>query len=78
MGAEVTAYVLMNVELGKEYDVASELKKFSGIIEVSVVYGEFDVFAKIRVKNLKELDKVVTGIRHIPGILKTSSLVASS
>lgn len=78
MDADVVAYLLINVELGKEYDVVGELLKVEGIGEVSVVYGEYDVFARIEAESLKELDRIVTTIRHIPGILKTSTLVSSS
>ncbi|MFQ6085225.1 MAG: Lrp/AsnC ligand binding domain-containing protein [Candidatus Bathyarchaeia archaeon] len=77
MVAEITAYVVMNVELGKEYEIKEELKKFGGVVEVSVVYGEFDVFAKVQVRHLRDLDKIVTAMRQVPGILKTSTLVAS-
>lgn len=77
MSPEVVAYLLVTVELGKEYDVAGELLKMGGVSEVSVVYGEYDVFARVEAKDLKELDGIVTSVRHVPGILKTSTLVSS-
>jgi hypothetical protein len=36
-----TAYVLINTEIGSEFDVLKKLKKIEGVEEASIIYGEF-------------------------------------
>ncbi len=78
----VVAFVLAVVEIGKEYEVLEKIRKVveevGASVEAYVVYGEYDVAAKIVAKSLRDLDKVVTRIRGLPGILRTVTLVASS
>ena len=77
----VVAFILAVVEIGKEYKVVSEMTRVAkeeGVdIEAYVVYGEYDVAAKITADSLRKLDKAVTRIRSLPGILRTVTLVAS-
>ncbi len=39
----VEAYMLIVVEHGAEHEVLDALMKFEGVIESSLVYGEFDI-----------------------------------
>jgi len=73
----VVAYMLLVTDTGKEYDIINEVKKISGITECRAVYGEFDVFIRIEVADFVSLDEIVTQIRRIPGVLQTTTLVAS-
>ncbi len=74
----VTAFILMIIELGMEYDVARRIKEeIPAVKEVHVTYGEYDIVAKIVVGNLKELDEVVTKIRGMPGVKSTTTLISS-
>ncbi|MCX8182142.1 MAG: Lrp/AsnC ligand binding domain-containing protein [Candidatus Methanomethyliaceae archaeon] len=73
----VVAYMLLVTDTGKEYEVIKEVKKISGISECRTVYGEFDVFIRVEVADFVSLDEIVTQIRRIPGILQTTTLVAS-
>ena len=41
------AYVLINTEIGGEEDVIAQLKDMPEVEEVSVVYGVYDIVAKI-------------------------------
>ena len=73
----VVAYMLLVTDTGKEYDIINEVKKISGITECRAVYGEFDVFIRIEVADFVSLDEIVTQIRRVPGVLQTTTLVAS-
>lgn len=73
----VIAYMLLITDTGKEYDVIKEAKKIGGVTECRTVYGEFDVFIRVEVGDLISLDEIVTQIRRIPGVMQTTTLVAS-
>ncbi len=75
----VKAYVLLTVEIGKEYEIAREIKglNVNAKIDADVVYGEYDLVVRLEAENLKAVDRVVTEIRNMPGVLKTVTLIAS-
>ena len=54
------AFVLINAEIGSEEAVLKELKKVEGVQESYVVYGVYDVVAKIRADTMDKLKDVVT------------------
>jgi len=73
----LVSYLLFLVEVGDEHDVAEELKRFPGVTEVQVVYGEYDVIARVELSDLALLDEVVTMARKLPGVTRTSTLISS-
>ncbi len=73
----IVAYVLLVTELGRESTISKEVKKFHGVTDCHVVYGEYDVIVRIEVGDMKVLDEVVSSIRRIPGIIRTTTLIGS-
>jgi hypothetical protein len=73
----LVSYLLFLVEVGKEHDVAKDLKKLPGVTESQVVYGEFDVVARVELSDLSLLDETVTMARRLPGVNRTSTLISS-
>ncbi len=80
-GERVVAFVLIVTEIGKEYEIAERIRRVAeeaGVeAEAYVVYGEYDVAAKISADSLKKIDKAVTAIRTLPGVLRTVTLIAA-
>lgn len=78
-GEGVTAFILMIIELGKEYEIAKKVRERfpEEVRDVHVTYGEYDVVAKVTVRTLKDLDRVVTEIRGMPGVKTTTTLISS-
>ena len=72
---KIVAYVLLNVMGGKEYEVAEKIRSIEGVTEALVVYGEYDVAARIVVDSMKALDRTVTKIREIDGVLRSITLI---
>ncbi len=73
----VTAFVLCVTDAGKERDVVKMMKAMPNVEEAYVVYGEYDVIAKIRVEELKLLDTFITeNVRTIPSVQMTSTMIA--
>ncbi|BEP16952.1 Lrp/AsnC ligand binding domain-containing protein [Pyrofollis japonicus] len=82
MGEErVLAYLLIVAEVGKEYEIIEKIKEIAkdiGVeVEPSVVYGEYDIVVRIISDSLRKIDKAVTMIRSLPGILRTITLIAA-
>ena len=55
-----TAYVLINCDLGSEDDIIKELRKLPEIVEVSGVFGVYDIIVRIRSDSMDKLREVVT------------------
>ena len=69
------AYCLIKVEPGLEKDVYKSLEKIPEVKEAYMVYGIFDIVAKIRAKDEDKLKGIIEGkIRKIDGIYTTSTL----
>jgi DNA-binding Lrp family transcriptional regulator len=73
----LVSYLLLLVDVGREHSVAKELKKLPGVTEAQVVYGEFDVVARIELADITMMDETVTMARKLPGVTRTSTLISS-
>ena len=70
-------FVLAEVEVGREKEVSRALAMVTGVTEVYVLTGEFDVLAKIDVEEPEEaLDLIMDKIRKISGIEGTRTIFA--
>lgn len=61
------------------YQIAEKLKKMPNIEEIDILTGQFDIMAKVRLKNTEELSKFIfdskTGLKTWPGIERTESMI---
>jgi DNA-binding Lrp family transcriptional regulator len=70
------AYVLLNVETGKEDDVLKQLKTSDAVEESYVSYGVYDLILKVKADTIEKLKEVVTGkIRAINQVRSTLTLI---
>lgn len=77
--SEVVAYVLMTVPSKDIEEVVEDLKAFPEVLEVSVIYGESDIVAKIAVENTRELDRLVMEkIHSLEAIESTRTFITVS
>lgn len=71
-----TAYVLINCDLGSEDDIIKELKKLPEIVEVSGVFGVYDIIVRIRSDSMDKLREVVTwNVRRIDKVRSTLTMM---
>ena len=71
------AWVLISCEPGRERDVYVHLLSMPTVSEVSVVYGELDLVARIDFNDEKEMAKtLIVDMRTVGGIRKTETLRA--
>ena len=72
----ISAYVLINCDLGAEGDVISDLKTIDGVKEVHGTFGAYDIIAKIESDNAETLrDTISWKIRKMERIRATLTLM---
>ena len=73
----LVSYLLLLVDVGKEHSVAKELRRLPGVTEAQVVYGKYDLVARIELGDVMLMDETVTMARKLPGVTRTSTLISS-
>ena len=70
------AFILINTETGSVRDVLKDLKKVEGVDEAFIVYGVYDIIAKVSAKSIDHLKEIVTlHIRRIDMVRQTLTMV---
>ncbi|NWG08976.1 MAG: Lrp/AsnC ligand binding domain-containing protein [Nitrososphaerales archaeon] len=70
------AFVLINAELGAEEELIKELKKIDNVREVYVVYGVYDIIAKIEANSMEKVKETVTWkIRRLDKVRSTLTMI---
>jgi DNA-binding Lrp family transcriptional regulator len=68
----VTAYILIQTEVGKAAQVAKDIIDLSGVQQAQAVAGPFDVIARAEAGNIDELGElVVARVQAVDGITRT-------
>lgn len=68
----VSAYILIQTEVGRASDVTREVNGVKGIVSVDPVTGPYDVIARGEASDLDELAKsVVMPIQSVEGVTRT-------
>jgi DNA-binding Lrp family transcriptional regulator len=74
----ILAYVLFKVSSGTEREVAQKLIEYNEVLQADIIFGEYDVVAKIMTKNLDTLEEFVSEkVRNVPNVLVTSTMIVS-
>ncbi|MCK5343768.1 AsnC family transcriptional regulator [Candidatus Heimdallarchaeota archaeon B3_Heim] len=70
------AFVLVNAEIGSEDDVLEELKSTRGVVGAWIVYGVYDIVAKIEADTMEKLKEVITtNIRGLENVRSTLTMI---
>jgi DNA-binding Lrp family transcriptional regulator len=74
----VQAYVLFKVSSGTEREVCEKITKFEEVMMAGIVYGEYDVVAKICVDDLQALERFLSEkMRNVPSVMVTSTMIVA-
>ncbi|MGH9909758.1 MAG: Lrp/AsnC ligand binding domain-containing protein [Nitrososphaerales archaeon] len=70
------AFVLINAELGAEDSLIKELKNTENVSEVYVVYGVYDIVAKIEADTMEKVKETITWkIRRLERVRSTLTMI---
>ena len=68
----VTAYVLIQTEVGRSEKVAKASRSIAGVVDSDNVAGPYDVIVKVEAPTLDDLAKVVVSeLQKVEGITRT-------
>jgi DNA-binding Lrp family transcriptional regulator len=73
----ILAYILINTEIGDEDKVFDALKDMDGVVETHIVYGVYDIVAKVQADDTEGLRKIVEFIRKKAGLRSTLTLIVT-
>ena len=74
----ISAYILANVETGKDRQVLKDIKKLPGVNKVSMTFGTYDLCIEVSFETMEELDEFVFDkLRKTPRIKETVTVVCS-
>jgi hypothetical protein len=69
-------YLLIKLVPGLEPEALSQIRATPGILEVNLVFGQWDAIAIAEAKTLFELTKIVVGqVRGIQGVQDTTTVL---
>ena len=70
------AYLLINADLGAEEQLIKELKGIENVKEVYVVYGVYDIVAKIQADTMEKVKETITWkIRRLEKVRSTLTMI---
>jgi DNA-binding Lrp family transcriptional regulator len=68
----VTAYVLIQAEVGRASSIARQAVGIAGVITAEAITGPYDVIIRIETGSIDDLGRMVVGhIQALPGITRT-------
>ena len=71
-----TAFVMIKTEIGCEKEVFDELRKIDAIKESYMVYGVYDIVAKVSADTMDKLKEIVTwNVRMIDKVRSTITMI---
>jgi len=71
----IRAYILFKVSSGTEREIAKKIAEFDEVLDVGIIYGEYDLIAKVSVQEMEHLNEFLEKIRSIPSIILTSTMI---
>ncbi len=70
------AFVLINAEIGAEDEVINALNKITNVVEAHVVYGAYDIVAKVSAESMNRLKEIITWkIRRLDKVRTTLTMI---
>lgn len=69
------AFIFINAEVGSEQEVVKELRKIESVKEAHVIYGIYDVVAKVEAETTDKLREAITRkVRKVNKIRSTLTM----
>ncbi len=72
----VTAFVLLTTDLGAETEVMNDMKMIVEIKEAHMVYGVYDIIARIEADTMEDLKNIISWkVRRLNGVRSTLTMI---
>ncbi|MBS7648780.1 MAG: Lrp/AsnC ligand binding domain-containing protein [Candidatus Bathyarchaeia archaeon] len=72
---QISVYILVEVERGEPWQIASEISKIEGIKTAHAVTGQYDIIVYAELDGLETLKNVIKKIHSIDGVQHTQTAV---
>ena len=69
------AYVFINAEPGKLWQIAGTVSKIKGIKMADAITGDFDVVAYTELDDMNQLSDLIELIQNIKGVIRTHTSI---
>ncbi|MDG6989291.1 MAG: Lrp/AsnC ligand binding domain-containing protein [Nitrososphaerota archaeon] len=70
------AFVLVNADLGAEEDLLKKLREIPNVKEVYVVYGVYDIVARVEADTMEKVKETITwSIRRLDKVRSTLTMI---
>lgn len=70
------AFVLINSDLGAEEEIVEKLRQIPYVKEVYIVYGVYDIIAKIEAENMDKIKETISWhIRRLEHVRSTLTMI---
>ena len=71
-----TAFVFINTELASMPDVLKKIKAIEGVEEAEMVYGVYDIVAKVKTETMDKLKHLIANhIRALADVRSTQTML---
>jgi DNA-binding Lrp family transcriptional regulator len=71
----VSAYILIQTEVGKAASVATAVREIPGVVAADDVTGPYDVVVRVEAASMDDLGRlVVSRVQMLAGITKTTTM----
>ncbi len=72
------AFVMINAEIGSENEVLKELKNIEQVKEAYLVYGVYDLVAKVEAETMDKLKQVIAqNVRRLSKVRSTLTMIVT-
>lgn len=71
------AFIMINTSAGSEEKVLEQLSRLKGVLELHLIYGAYDLLAKVEIDESSEKDEIIWKIRQIKDVQSTTTLIVS-
>jgi DNA-binding Lrp family transcriptional regulator len=74
----VLSYILITVNSNYESEVANELVKYEQVIDIHILFGQYDIIAKVKSDSEIALKTfILNKVRKIPNLTSTYTLIVA-
>jgi len=73
---QIRAVILTGLALGSEERIIRQIKKFEGVKDGFMVYGEYDGVFMVEAQDQESLNSLISRIRRTEGVTRTITLIA--